>query len=634
MKKTSFFALFAVAAGTLLGAASGCELIASVDRSKISEGGGGAGGAVGGGGAPTTTTGGTGGTMPGCSDPATDCTDPLSGDCKMWTCDAGACVEANVADGTDATTQTAGDCKKNVCMGGAAMAQDDNTDILDDMNDCTVDSCTAGSPTTEPAVMGAMCTGGSGKVCDGNGACVECNSGADCTDPLNPDCSAGNQCIPETCTDGMKNVDETDLDCGGPDCDPCDTGKLCNTATDCYHGVCDVGGTCAAPTCTDGVQNGGDYLMNNGETDLDCGGPCGATCGPNKVCDVNGDCVGNQCTGMGGTCVPNCSDQVKNNVETDVDCGGGTCGGCMVGQMCAMSDANCVPTAYCDMMVCAAKKAPGVACAATNQCAAGVCDMTDGVCCDKQCPGSCESCKLAGSAGTCTLIAAGQDPDMECAGTQVCDGSSTCVKQNGDTCSMAGECLSGNCVDGVCCNVACGGACQACNVAGTVGTCTNITAGQDPANECANGACNGSGACQKQLGDACGGAGECGSGFCADGVCCDAGCMGTCVACNLAGMVGACSNVPEGQDPGGECGGSTPNCSGMGTCGIPNGSACTNNNQCVSTFCADGVCCNSACGGDCQACNLAGTTGTCSNVMDGMTDTCTGGQTCMTGVCQ
>jgi hypothetical protein len=49
----------------------------------------------------------------------------------------------------------------------------------------------------------------------------------------------------ETCTDGVKNQDETGVDCGGT-CSPC-------------------------PTCTDGIQNGT-------ETDVDCGGDDCAAC--------------------------------------------------------------------------------------------------------------------------------------------------------------------------------------------------------------------------------------------------------------------------------------------------------------------------------------------------------------------
>lgn len=77
-------------------------------------------------------------------DPA-NCPAPTE-DCQVAACDdMGACTFANADDGTDATTQTDGDCKKNVCMGGAATAENDDTDIFDDGNDCTVDTCNAGA---------------------------------------------------------------------------------------------------------------------------------------------------------------------------------------------------------------------------------------------------------------------------------------------------------------------------------------------------------------------------------------------------------------------------------------------------------------------------------------------------------
>lgn len=73
---------------------------------------------------------------------------------------------------------------------------------------------------------------------------------------------------PPSCSDGVLNVDETDVDCGGIDCDACDDGSSCQVASDCTSGVCPLG-TCVAPTCTDGVENG----LETGE---DCGGPCPA----------------------------------------------------------------------------------------------------------------------------------------------------------------------------------------------------------------------------------------------------------------------------------------------------------------------------------------------------------------------
>jgi beta-glucosidase len=47
------------------------------------------------------------------------------------------------------------------------------------------------------------------------------------------------------------------------------------------------------PTCTDGIRNGS-------ETDIDCGGSCPNDCADGKLCGVNGDCTGNNC--VSGTC--------------------------------------------------------------------------------------------------------------------------------------------------------------------------------------------------------------------------------------------------------------------------------------------------------------------------------------------
>lgn len=44
----------------------------------------------------------------------------------------------------------------------------------------------------------------------------------------------------------------------------------------------------------------------------------------------------------------------------------------------------------------------------------------------------------------------------------------------GDSCSTDGDCPSNHCVDGVCCDTACDGTCEACDLSGTVGTCTYL----------------------------------------------------------------------------------------------------------------------------------------------------------------
>src|SRR6187401_505150 len=42
-------------------------------------------------------------------------------------------------------------------------------------------------------------------------------------------------------------------------------------------------------------------------------------------------------------------------------------------------------------------------------------------------------------------------------------------KKQGEACGAAAECVTQSCVDGVCCDTACGGACEACNLPDNVG---------------------------------------------------------------------------------------------------------------------------------------------------------------------
>ena len=44
--------------------------------------------------------------------------------------------------------------------------------------------------------------------------------------------------VPPTCSDGKYNENETDKDCGGPDCLPCPVGKKCVLTRDCERGEC------------------------------------------------------------------------------------------------------------------------------------------------------------------------------------------------------------------------------------------------------------------------------------------------------------------------------------------------------------------------------------------------------------
>lgn len=64
----------------------------------------------------------------------------------------------------------------------------------------------------------------------------------------------------------------------------------------------------------------------------------------------------------------------------------------------------------------------------------------------------------------------------------------------------------------------------------------------------------------KSNGESCASDSECLSTHCVDGVCCDNTCTGICKACDLSGHVGTCTNVPNNQDPDGECSTSWNSC--------------------------------------------------------------------------
>ena len=85
-------------------------------------------------------------------------------------------------------------------------------------------------------------------------------------------------------------------------------------------------------------------------------------------------------------------------------------------------------------------------CASSEGCPTGFC--VDGVCCDSACVGTCRSCSIPGSAGTCTLFSTGTDPDSECGG-YLCTGSGGCTSSCfapadcavGFTCDAGGQCV-------------------------------------------------------------------------------------------------------------------------------------------------------------------------------------------------
>jgi hypothetical protein len=156
----------------------------------------------------------------------------------------------------------------------------------------------------------------------------------------------------------------------------------------------------------------------------------------------------------------------------------------------------------------------------------------------------------------------------------------------GGACTTGAQCDSGFCVDGVCCQRASCGTCESCN-GSTPGLCTPVTNGLDPDSCPAPSVCGPLGACGAASGQACTFGASCATGFCVDRLCCDRACNGPCDVC--AASRGATSD--------GVC--FTP-----ATC-VPGknlGDTCATDAECVTSHCADGVCCDSACDGLCVTC--------------------------------
>jgi MYXO-CTERM domain-containing protein len=243
----------------------------------------------------------------------------------------------------------------------------------------------------------------------------------------------------------------------------------------------------------------------------------------------------------------------------------------------------------------------GSQCSTANDCNTGFCQ--DGKCCETACNTECRTC--AGSNyGICENVgsASGVEDIDTCNNTKTCNAAGVCKSKQGQGCGAGSDCFTGSCVDGHCCESACGQACKTCN--NPQGLCVNVPQFQADGGSCSGAnTCDGAGACRKATGQVCGGAGECASNFCVDGRCCDGGCTGQCKSCN--NVTGTCTtNVAKGTNDTN----STPACSGAntcdgaGSCKKANGQSCSAAADCASGFCADNVCCDTACDGACDEC--------------------------------
>jgi hypothetical protein len=171
-------------------------------------------------------------------------------------------------------------------MADEALYFDEEGNLLGEATSLVVSKCTDTDGGNVPNVKGTLtfksksyqdvCTSG---TIVGEYFCASATQATKAEVACPNGCSNGACITPPvaTCSDGIKNQGETDVDCGGP-CVAC----------------------APVATCSDGIQN-------QGETGVDCGGPC-AACAP----------------------VATCSDGVQNQNEQGIDCGGSCALTCFV----------------------------------------------------------------------------------------------------------------------------------------------------------------------------------------------------------------------------------------------------------------------------------------------------------------
>jgi hypothetical protein len=409
-------------------------------------------------------------------------------------------------------------------------------------------------------------------TCDGNGTCRPqkvqpcgpflCTNGA-CTQSCKTDgdCEAGHACVGGQC--GKKNL-----------------GQPCMGSDECVSGQC-VEGVCCDGACTGGCRSCAlasamghctPLAMNAVDTKGVCSDQGATTCGTNGRCDGSGNCqkykegtvcAPETCSGNVYTPASTCSATGQCTPPDSLPCAPYTCNGTACFNACT-NDNNCISGNVCNGNSCGKKKR-GASCSDAGECESTFC--AQGVCCDGACNGTCVSCALGTSRGTCMPVPAG-----------TVDQGGKCADQGSDTCGANGKCdgagacqkylLGTGCKDSSCpadttnftpasscdgagqCVTPPGSSCFPfqCGAAVCKATCASNADCAPPA-VCSNGSCG-----LKGRGQTCAGADECGSGFCAQGVCCDNACNGLCTSCALQNSLGTCSNVGDGgKDPMSRC---------------------------------------------------------------------------------
>ena len=224
---------------------------------------------------------------------------PVGDTCVMGTdCTSGFCVGLVCVDQCHNTVKDSTESDID-CGGSSTCARCANAKNCTAGTDCTSNYCNPSGKCATPSCTDTFKNNGESDVdCGGLNCTTKCANGKDCTagtDCTSSYCNPSGKCATPSCTDTFKNNGESDVDCGGLNCTTkCANGKDCTAGTDCTSSYCNPSGKCATPSCTDLIKNGN-------ETDVDCGGTC-PPCAVGKKCSVATDCVGSPGVCTGGIC--------------------------------------------------------------------------------------------------------------------------------------------------------------------------------------------------------------------------------------------------------------------------------------------------------------------------------------------
>lgn len=286
----------------------------------------------------------------------------VSDDCASGSCKFGLCVvnyeltcNNTILDSAEADIDCGWDTCRNTCKDGSRCFSN---------LDCSSSACE--NNVCVSCQDGIMNDGESDIDCGvvscfiHNSSQGLCQDGRTCQSKLN--CQSG-LCVDETCTsctNGYKDGDESDVDCGGSCLQPCLVDESCLDDFDCSTGTC-IDNVCAIrlnesileSTCLDAnLSTELDVSCSDGnlstlESDVDCGGyfclKKGKFCTDGKACHGNSDCASGSC--VKDSCV-SCTNLVKDGHESDVDCGSTCDTKCGLNDKCNDSE-DCINSLVC-----------------------------------------------------------------------------------------------------------------------------------------------------------------------------------------------------------------------------------------------------------------------------------------------